>query len=179
MYPLGLCSVLAIFITIERLLALRTSKVIPSELLHALLEGNHDGVSGDSGSSVGRIVAFWKDQAPDVDSLKAYAQLEILRLERGLFLLDVIIGAAPLLGLLGTVTGLTKVFSSITPESGMPETGVFIGGVALALTTTMLGLAVAIPAMVSNGYLGRRIDVFAAKIDVVVERIKELSRSAE
>ena len=61
----------------------------------------------------------------------------------------------------------------------MPETGVFIEGVALALTTTMLGLTVAIPAMVGNGYLGRRIEIYAAKIDVVVERIKEIDTSSE
>ena len=174
-YPLGLCSVLAIFVMFERIVALRSSKVIPDQLVQSLLDGKLDEIPEDSSSSLGRIVSFAKQGSPDSESLKAFAQLEITRLERGMFLLEVVVGAAPLLGLLGTVWGLRKVFASITPESGMPEMGMFIGGVALALSTTMLGMLIAIPAIVGNGYLGRRVEVLATKIDLVVERIRELN----
>ena len=65
-------------------------------------------------------------------------------MERGLFLLEVVISGAPLVGLLGTVTGLVKVFSQIPAGGGVGDTAVFSEGIAMALLTTILGLAIAI-----------------------------------
>lgn len=106
-YPLALCSAVAVFITFERLIALRPSRVMPEAMVEAFVSGRFDGVPVDSVSVVGRIVGFYKSRPLDSDSLKAYARLEVSRMERGMFLLEVVIGAAPLIGLLGTVTGLT------------------------------------------------------------------------
>ena len=95
-------------------------------------------------------------------------------MERGLFLLEVVIGAAPLLGLLGTVTGLTQVFGNFSAETGLPDPGAFIQGIALALNTTILGLAIAIPSLGAHAYLLRRVESLAARISVAVECLSEL-----
>lgn len=95
-------------------------------------------------------------------------------MERGLFLLDTVVGAAPLLGLLGTVTGLVHVFSNVNPDTGIPEGATFVSGVALALNTTVMGLAVAIPSLVASQFLYRKIDAYTAQLGVGVERIVAL-----
>ena len=176
LYPLALCSFIAVFITVERLIALRNSSVIPQRLVDAFVEGDLDEVEADLDSVTGRINCFYRDRQPDPDGLNAFARLEVSRLERGLFLLEVVIGAAPLLGLLGTVTGLTKVFGNFFAESGLEDTSAFIGGIALALNTTILGLVIAIPALAAHAYLLRRVELLAERISVGVECLTELAR---
>ena len=173
-YPLGLCSLVAVYMIMERLLALRSRSIIPAVLRDRLIVGKLDQVEANDASVAGRIMLFFKDNDPDADALKAYARYEVATLSRGLFLLDVIIAAAPLIGLLGTVVGLIEVFSHISIETGMPDPGPFVQGVALALTTTVLGLVVAIPALLGNSYIGRRIEMFAAQLEVLLERLIDL-----
>lgn len=170
-YPLALCSVVAVFITFERLIALRPSRVMPASMVEAFVSGRLDGLSSDSSSVAGRIVGFYQSQKLDTDSLKAYARLEVSRMERGMFLLEVVIGAAPLIGLLGTVTGLTQVFSGFSAETGLPDPATFITGIALALNTTILGLAIAIPALAAHAYLLRRVESLAARIGLGVQAL--------
>lgn len=166
LYPLAACSFVAVFVTIERLLALRASRIMPRSTVAAFIAGEVDKIESESRSVVGRIVAFCREQEADAEAIRAYGRLEVSRMERGVFLLEVVVGAAPLLGLLGTVTGLTKVFGGFSLETGMPEPGAFIEGIALALNTTILGLAIAIPALAAHAYLIRRIDAHAAAISV-------------
>jgi biopolymer transport protein ExbB len=170
-YPLALCSVVAVFITFERLIVLRSSRVMPAAMANAFLCGRFEGVSTDQASVAGRIVAFYQSRQPDADSLKAYARLEVSRMERGIFLLEVVIGAAPLIGLLGTVTGLTQVFSGFSAETGLPDPATFIMGIALALNTTILGLTIAIPALAAHAYLLRRVESLAAGIGLGVQAL--------
>jgi biopolymer transport protein ExbB len=97
-------------------------------------------------------------------------------MERGLPYLDIIYAAAPLIGLTGTVWSLLRVFSAISSETGLPDPVQFTSGVALALSATLLGLTIAIPALVGGGYLQRRVESSAAQLDVLLERI--LARTA-
>lgn len=178
-YPLGLCSVLAVFILIERLIALRSSRILPKALVERFVKGNVLEEQGDASSVAGRILTFYQKNKPDPEAIKAFAALEMTRLERGMFILEIVVGAAPLLGLLGTVTGLIKVFSGMSPDDGMPDPAMFIQGIALALTTTMLGLCIAIPALVGNVFLNRRVELLSAQISVGVERLIDLAKSAK
>ena len=179
-YPLAACSLIAVFITVERLLALRNSRVIPASMVDAFVEGDLDRIESDMASVTGRIVGFYRERKPDAEALNAFARLEVSRMERGIFLLEVVIGAAPLLGLLGTVTGLTQVFGGFSADTGMPDPAAFIKGIALALNTTILGLAIAIPALAAHAYLLRRVESLAARISVGVECMNELrERSSE
>jgi biopolymer transport protein ExbB len=100
-------------------------------------------------------------------------------MERGVFLLEFVIGAAPLLGLLGTVIGLTQVFGGFSADTGLPDTAVFIKGIALALNTTIVGLAIAIPALAAHAYLLRRVEALAAQLSVGLECLSEQTKQAE
>ena len=174
-WPLGLCSFLSVFIIVERLIALRTDNVIPKELVDSFLEGQIPEALDES--VAGRILRFYARNDPDPDQLKAFARLEISRMERGMFILEIVVSAAPLIGLLGTVTGLVKVFANISYETGMPDPASFVEGIALALTTTMLGLSIAIPSLVGNSFLTRRVDTLAVRLSVGVERLIDISRA--
>ena len=110
-----------------------------------------------------------KEQASD-DTISAYARLEIAAMERGMFLLDVIIAGAPLIGLLGTVTGLVQVFSQM-PAGGNIDQSLVSQGISLALLTTMAGLAIALPTILFNSYLQRLLDKRAASIDWLTARL--------
>jgi biopolymer transport protein ExbB len=139
--------------------------------VEAFLVHDLERLEGDAGSVAGRIIAFHKERNPDAEGLNAFARLEVSRMERGIFLLEVVIGVAPLLGLLGTVTGLTQVFSGFSADTGLPEPAAFIRGIALALNTTILGLAIAIPALVAHAYLLRRVESLAARIGMAVQAL--------
>jgi biopolymer transport protein ExbB len=169
-WPLAVCSILSVFIILERLFALRKSRVLPDFIEDQFVRGEIPAAEDDN-SVAGRVLDFYYNIEHDAEQLKAYTRLEISRMERGIFILDIVVSAAPLLGLLGTVTGLVKVFAQISPETGLPDPTVFVDGVAMALTTTVIGLSIAIPSLAFDRYLTRRIDTYAAQIGVGVERL--------
>ena len=148
-WPLGLCSLLATVIIIERLFALRRRRIFPGIYEESFTTGTVPE-HGDEDSVAGRIVNFYHMGKLDSEQLKAYTRLQVTRMERGLFILEIVVSAAPLIGLLGTVTGLVTVFGQISPETGLPDPAAFVEGVSMALTTTILGLAIAIPALAFN-----------------------------
>ena len=174
-YPLGLCSIISIYIVCERLYALRNAAVLPNDLVDAIVEGKPG--TGGRHSVLARIIDFAATHKEDPESVKAFARLQINRMERGVPYLDVIYTLAPLLGLTGTVTGLLKVFSQISPETGLPDPVAFTKGVALALSATVIGLSIAIPSLVGSGWLQRRVENYAAQLDVLLERILQRGQS--
>lgn len=176
-YPLGLCVFLVLFVAFDRGISLRHEKLIPKALLDALLSGKRDASVAPE-SLLGKLIGFCMERKPDAESLKAFAGYQVSRLERGLFMLDIVTAAAPLLGLLGTVMGLIQVFSGMGPDGALPESGAFIQGIALALTTTLLGLAIAIPSIVLSSYMHRRIDLVESELNIASERLIELSNAS-
>jgi biopolymer transport protein ExbB len=168
-YPLSLCSFIAVYIICERLYALRKDAVLPDDLVDAIVEGKP--VQSGRHSVLARIVEFAERHKGDPEAVKAFARLQINRMERGIPYLDVIYVAAPLLGLIGTVTGLLRVFGQISPETGLPDPVAFTQGVSLALSATVIGLLVALLALVPAGFLQRRVENYAAKIDLLLERL--------
>jgi len=168
-YPLGLCSAVAIYILCERGFALRRAAVMPQDLVEAVIANR--SLTGGRHTVLARIVEFAEAHREDEGAVRAFARLEINRMERGIPYLDVIYAAAPLIGLTGTVTGLLRVFSQISPETGLPDPVAFTSGVALALSATVIGLVIAIPALVGGGWLQRRVENYAAQLDVLLERI--------
>lgn len=168
LWPLLTCSLLAVFLVVERALALRVSRVAPESVLKSVLNGELAQVGAAEGETVaGRLVQRWKDGASG-EILKAWARHELVRLQRGLHLLDSVVAAAPLLGLLGTVTGLATLF----PEQGLPDSQTLTRGVGLALSTTMIGLCIAIPALIAANWLGRRLEILSSRLDVLVEALE-------
>ena len=173
-YPLGLCSLIAVYILCERLYALRKGAVLPDDLVEAVVRGT--AYSGGSHSVLARVLGYAAEHKAEPESIKAFARLELNRMERGIPYLEVIYAAAPLIGLTGTVTGLLQVFSQISPETGLPDPAAFTKGVALALSATVIGLSIAIPSLVGAGFLQRKVENYAVKIDLLMERV--LSRNA-
>lgn len=168
-YPLGACSVVAIFIIVERFVALRRSAIIPEHLAEAVIEGRPP--IGDKRSSLGRILDFAARHSGDIEATKAYARLEVIKMERGVSYLDTIYAAAPLIGLIGTVTGLLGAFSVVDPQTRMPDPVQFTESVGYALSATVLGLIIALPALIGSGHLQRVISKHAAQLDVLLERV--------
>lgn len=174
-YPLGLCSAIAVYILCERAFALRKAAIMPQDLVDAVVSGKQ--LTGGRHTVLARIVEFAEQHRDDEGAVRAFARLEINRMERGIPYLDVIYAAAPLIGLTGTVTGLLRVFSQISPETGLPDPVAFTSGVALALSATVIGLVIAIPALVGAGWLQRRVENYAAQLDVLLERILKRAKS--
>ena len=168
-YPLGLCSILAVYIICERLYSLRKAAILPDDLVDAVLQGK--AFAGGRHSVLARVLDYATEHRHDPDAVKAFARLELNRMERGIPYLDVIYAAAPLIGLTGTVTGLLQVFSQISPDTGLPDPVAFTKGVALALSATVICLCIAIPSLVGAGYLQRKVENYAAQIDVLLERV--------
>ena len=170
-YPLGLCLFFAVFIFTERLLSLRRSVTFPRKVEKALKMGEFPSKKWKQKSAAERIVWVALHENPSPESLSSYKNLEVSAMERGFFILEVIISASPLIGLLGTVTGLVQVFSSISDINQGKD--VLAEGIGLALLTTILGLAIAIPTLIGHSYLGRILDKRIASLNWVTSRIND------
>ena len=168
-YPLALCSLVLVFILCERGWALRRSAIIPDDLADAIVAAKP--VTGGEHSVLGRIVRFAQEHPGDHEGVRAFARLEVSRMERGLPYLEVIYAGAPLIGLTGTVWSLIRVFSSISGQTGLPDPAKFTSGVSLALSATVIGLCIAIPALIGGGILQRRVDKLAAQLDLLLARL--------
>ena len=175
LYPLGICSVLAVAIILDRLIGLRKNHIAPAAIEKTIMQGKEGSIpeAVAVNSVVGRIYQYASSQAPDGESLRAYTNKELVRMQRGLFVLDTVVSIAPVIGLLGTVWGLYRVFNAFDPAQGMPDPVVFVESLGLALSTTMLGLIVALPAMIGNYYLQRRVDRHAADLEVITEQLRQ------
>ena len=176
MVPILLCSVAVITIAIDRYRALRTDKVVPPQLLgqvwHAL---KHDQINREKilelkqSSPLGYILAAGLASASHgrevmKDSIEEAANQVIHRLEKHLNVLGIISSVAPLLGLLGTVIGMIKVFTAIMLQ-GTGNAAVLAGGISEALITTAAGLTVAIPALIFHRFFERRIDSISVSME--------------
>jgi biopolymer transport protein ExbB len=99
----------------------------------------------------------------------------MVRLEQGLFILEILIGITPLLGLLGAVSGLVKVFGAFGDAAGQSDPHVIASGIAEALTTTVVGLAIAIPCLIAYSCFVRKIETIASEMESIVSLL--LSKS--
>ncbi len=119
-----------------------------------------------------------------LEVVQSRARQEIVRLESGLFILEIVVGIAPLLGLLGAVTGLVRVFGNI--GNGAMSTSDLKGiasGIGEALSTTIVGLAIAIAALVAFSYFSRRVERLAVEMEALlidlIEKIFHGNRGPE
>jgi biopolymer transport protein ExbB len=164
MVPIILCSILAVAITLERLWTLREQRVVPTELTDKVWQWVENRALSDKQvsalqqhSPLGRVLAAGlanrhRDRAVVHD------------LERFLNTLGTIAAITPLLGLLGTVTGMIRTFKAIT-VAGIGNPAAMAGGIAEALITTAAGLLVAIPALVAYRYLRGRVDALVIQME--------------
>jgi biopolymer transport protein ExbB len=180
MWPLLICSIVALTTIILRGFALREKNVMPlvieSEIERLLPGGSADRlmriVENDQ-SSLGRIarVALQHLRSPrseNVEAVQTRARHEMVILEKGLIVLEVIVGIAPLLGLIGAVSGLVHVFSHLGLSSGASDTRQIALGIAEALNATVFGLSIAVPTLVAFSYFSKKVEVMSVEMETLV-----------
>jgi len=187
MWPLLACSIVSVTIMILRGLALLRKKIVPPIIEHEI-ERLAPGESPErlwrivhhDPSSLARItrVALQHLRGPrseNVEAVQTRARHEMVRLERGLIILEVIVGIAPLLGLIGAVSGLVHVFSHLGLSSGASDTRQIALGIAEALNATVFGLSIAVPTLIGFTYFSRKVEVMSIEMEtLVVELINKL-----
>ena len=180
MWPIILCSIAAAAIILERLWTLQDRRVLPRELTQKvwqLIESNqvNDKViqALEQNSPLGRVLAAGlanrhRSREIMMERLEDTGRHVIHELERFLNTLGTIAAITPLLGLLGTVTGIIKAFNAIQ-AGGMGDPRALSGGIAEALITTAAGLLVAIPALFAYRSLRSKVDgiVIAMEKDAI------------
>ena len=169
MVPILICSVLSVAICIERFWSLRTEQVAPKLLLVRVWNWIKNGEMDNgrlkelrNGSPLGQILAAGivsHRQGRDLmkESIEEVANQIVHDLERYLNTLGTIAAITPLIGLLGTVIGMIKVFSAIRLE-GTGNAAILAGGISEALITTAAGLTVAIPSLFFYRFFVRKVD---------------------
>ncbi len=169
MVPIIIASVLALAITVERFWTLRPGKIAPPDLLTQVwgwmknkqLDASKIRSLKDS-SPLGNVLAAGLINSRHgrqimKESIEEVASHEIHEMERYLNALGTVAAVAPLMGLLGTVIGMIKVFAEIMAQ-GTGQANLLAGGISEALITTAAGLVVAIPALICHRILQRRVD---------------------
>lgn len=177
MLPILGCSIVALAIIIERFIALRPKKVMPEHILPMVLHNlknqnlNYQALRQSlETSALGEILArglLYRAQGPEVmkQKMEEAGRHLIFELESFLNSLGTIAAIAPLLGLLGTVIGMIKMFCALTLESGTVNVQGLAGGISQALLTTAFGLGVAIPSVLFHRFFHNRIDELAIGIE--------------
>ncbi len=189
MIPLLLCSVIALVVAVERWLYLRharpDSKRLMDKIRAALERGSQEearGVCEATPGPVARVLgaALANFDMPKEDLREVAREVALSEqpvLERGLPVLATMVTVAPLLGLLGTISGLIKVFRVIA-GGDIGNAAALSGGIAEALITTFTGLCIAIPFLIVYNSLAGRVDALAHEIELRVTELLNLQTRA-
>ncbi len=179
MMLLAFCSVVGLAVVVVRLIGLRRDIAVPPVLkeevqrLASQAENSTARLTSllaSDRSPMGRIlqVALKHTKASrseNQDAVQVVARGEVVRLEQGLFVLEILVGITPLLGLLGAVSGLVKVFGAFGSAAGQSDPHVIASGIAEALSTTVVGLAIAIPCLVAYSCFVRKVETLASEME--------------
>jgi len=177
MFFLLVLSVISLTVIILRGSALREKAVIPVSLVKEIqrLEPGDDldnlqRLINAKPSPLGRILAMLLRQlswprTEAVEAVQTQARQEVARLESGLVILEISTGVAPLLGLLGTLSGLVGIFANL---GGGGDPVAIALGIAEALNTTIVGLGVAAPSLIAHNYYQRKIEVMSVEMESLV-----------
>lgn len=185
MAPILLCSVLSLAIVAERLWSLQRQRVTPKHLVAQVWNLYRKGQLDSEqvarlrrGSPLGRVIAAGlvnRHHAREImkESIEETGRQVVHELERYLSTLGTIASVTPLLGLLGTVIGMIKVFSAIMAH-GVGDPGVLAGGISEALITTATGLSVAIPSLMFHRFFSSRVDAIVIHMEAEALKVVEV-----
>ena len=186
MWPIMICSVVALAIAIERFFTLRRATIDTRELMDTMRTVLHQNrtqeaieICEETDVPVARIMkaGILKHSRTKEDIREAIedaGQLEIPRLERYLPALATVAHIAPLLGLLGTVAGMIKAFAQIQNKQGLVNPSDLAEGISNALITTAAGLTVAIPTLVVYNYYVTRVENMVLEMEISSSELVEL-----
>nr|WP_146517387.1 MotA/TolQ/ExbB proton channel family protein [Rubripirellula amarantea] len=185
MIPLGICSLIVLTLSFERMIALRRSRVIPRPFVRRFTECVEDGqLSYEEATAICEefdcpvaevfraAVRRWGRPMFEVEQAVMDAGDRVADgLKRFLRVFHAISNVAPLLGLLGTVLGMIQAFEIISSQESMGRPEMLASGISVALITTAGGLSVAIPAYLAYMYFSSKSDRYLGEIDKLCQRV--------
>jgi len=178
---LALTSVVGLTFIVERGIALRWRRVVPPEI-EAAVESCQTPADvpmlrrvcqQHNSSPMSRLLLLSAEHlnwpiAENVDAIQTRARHEITRLERGLVVLEIIVGIAPLLGLVGTIAGMMSVFGNVG-QAGLNDAAKLAQGIALILNATLIGLLIAIPSLIFWSYYSKKVETIAVEMETLCD----------
>ena len=185
MLPILVCSVIAMAIVVERFWSLQRHRITPNNLVAQVWQWARSDVLDDkriealrAGSPLGRVLSAGlvnreHDRVVMKESVEEVGRHVVYDMGRYLNTLGTIAAITPLLGLLGTVIGMIKVFAAITAH-GVGDASVLAGGISEALITTAAGLSVAIPTLMFYRYFRGRVEGFVVSMEQEALKLVEV-----
>lgn len=180
MFLLVLTSIVGLTVIIDRGLALRWRRVIPKQVEDSVAECNGPrdatrviNITSANPSPVSNLILLanqhldWPKQ-DNIGSVETAARHEVVQLERGIVVLEIIVGIAPLMGLVGTLHGLITLFASLG-SVGVSDNAALAKGISIALNTTLMGLIVAIPSLIAWSYYNKKVEALAIEMESICE----------
>jgi biopolymer transport protein ExbB len=176
---LGVTSVVGLTFIIERAFALRWRRVVPNEVAAAVQSCQTPEdvpmlkrVCQQHDSPLSRLLLVAAEQlhwakADNADAVQSRARHEIVRLERGLVVLEIIVGIAPLLGLVGTIVGMMSAFSDV--GQSLNNAAKLARDIATILNATLLGLLIAIPSLIFWSYYNKKVEAIAVEMETLCD----------
>jgi biopolymer transport protein ExbB len=173
-------SVVGVTFIVERGLALRWRKAVPSEVEAAVQSCRRREplpmlrqICQQHDSAISRLLLTAADhldwpKEENEDALQTRARQEITRLERGLVVLEIIVGIAPLLGLVGTIAGMMILFGDIG-QAGLNDAEKLAKGIATILNATLMGLLIAIPSLIFWSYYSKKVETIAVEMETICD----------
>ncbi len=181
MIVLTLTSIVSLTYIIERSLALRWSRVIPRAVEESIAECKTQKelpklrkVCELNPSAIARLILVAAShldcpKPENIDALQTKARHEVAQMERGLVVLEIVAGIAPLLGLVGTIFGMILLFNSMGVSGMSGDNAGFATGIALALRATLMGLLVAIPSVIFWSYFSKKVETLAVEMETICD----------
>lgn len=179
MIPIALCSVIMVAFVFERLVSLRSGRVLPKPFITRILQQIREGqldreqaliLCEENGSPVAEVFAGgvrkWGRPAVEVEQgILDAGERATFGLRRYLRVFNTVYTISPLLGLLGTVTGMIRAFNTVARSDALGRPELLASGISEALLTTAAGLTVAIPALLFYLYFTSRVDRLVIEMD--------------
>jgi len=183
-------SVVGLTFIVERGIALRWRRVVPTEI-EAAVESCQTPedvpmlrrVCQQHNSPAGRLLLIAAEhlawpKAEALDAIQTRARNEIARLERGLVVLEIIVGIAPLLGLVGTILGMIAAFGKVG-QAGQIDPAELAKGISLILKSTLFGLLIAIPSLIFWSYYSKKVETLAIEMESLCDEFLRRQYRAE
>ena len=180
MLLLGLCSVIGFAAILMKAIGLKRSRILPARLgaevekiddhLEAGTMARLEQQFARGDNSLARLCSValknvGRSPGEVKEAVQSSAREEIVRMNTGMSILEVIITICPLLGLLGTASGLVTAFEDFDDKENIRT------GIATALSTTIVGIAITVPAVIAQGVFSRKIELFSARLEVLLGRV--------
>lgn len=177
MIPIALCSIVGVYVFVERYLTLRKASRIDENFMPSIKDHMMNGniaaakaLCGQTDSPIARMIEKGIERIGkplrDIEaSIENVGKMELFKLERGVGILATVAALAPMLGFFGTVTGMVRAFYQMANAGNNVSVTLLSGGIYEALVTTVAGLAVGIPALVCYNWLIGLIEKIVNKME--------------